>query len=198
MNQGIALIRDRGADLFEFPPGLFDVLATTWDRFDAAWLFAQRVAVVVAAPSPEHTISDLESFRSACSGYPLLLLIPCGSSPEVMQWAAAHCNDFLLLPDRGCEMRARLSRLVADRAPGADREVNRVMGALLPHAGPGLIGSSPAFQEQLRRLSKMAQARAPVLITGETGTGKDVRPRHSRSERSGRRAHGGGGLCGGS
>ena len=50
----------------------------------------------------------------------------------------------------------------------------------------GLIGNAPAFRELLARLPTVAQAEAPVLITGETGTGKELVARavHALSARA--------------
>lgn len=57
------------------------------------------------------------------------------------------------------------------------------------HAGfGGLIGSSPAMQALFRLLAKLAAVDTPVLVQGETGTGKDLVARALHSE--GRRAAG--------
>ena len=51
-----------------------------------------------------------------------------------------------------------------------------------------IVGSSPALQTVLSRISKVAPSDSTVLITGETGTGKELVARaiHRRSRRSGR------------
>jgi len=51
-----------------------------------------------------------------------------------------------------------------------------------------IIGTSPALQEVLSRVAKVAPSDSTVLITGETGTGKELVARaiHKRSQRSGR------------
>lgn len=51
---------------------------------------------------------------------------------------------------------------------------------------PGIVGRSPVLQETIRRLAKVAGTDVPVLITGETGTGKELAARtiHRRSERA--------------
>ncbi len=40
--------------------------------------------------------------------------------------------------------------------------------------GVELIGQSPAFPEIVRLVARMAACDAPVLIEGETGTGKEL------------------------
>src|SRR5580704_16709507 len=50
-----------------------------------------------------------------------------------------------------------------------------------------IVGTSPALQAVLSRLSKVAPTDSTVLVTGETGTGKELIARaiHKHSERSG-------------
>ncbi|MBL8814424.1 MAG: sigma-54-dependent Fis family transcriptional regulator [Planctomyces sp.] len=50
-----------------------------------------------------------------------------------------------------------------------------------------IIGSSPAMQSIYRRIAMVAERNVPVLITGESGTGKDLVARaiHAHSRRSG-------------
>ncbi len=56
-----------------------------------------------------------------------------------------------------------------------------------PSADGLLVGGSTALSEQLRSLDEIAQSDATILITGETGTGKDILARtlHQRSNRRG-------------
>jgi PAS domain S-box-containing protein len=51
-----------------------------------------------------------------------------------------------------------------------------------------IVGTSPALQAVLSRISKVAPSDSTVLVTGETGTGKELVARaiHKRSQRSGR------------
>ena len=56
---------------------------------------------------------------------------------------------------------ARRVQLLAEQAWGKGRGVQ-------------LIGRDPAFIEALERAERLADARAPVLISGETGTGKEL------------------------
>ncbi len=59
----------------------------------------------------------------------------------------------------------------------------------LPSHGPNVIlGSSPAISEIREAIVRYANLDTPVLITGETGTGKDMVAR-ALHEASGRRAH---------
>ncbi|HEX3772215.1 MAG TPA: sigma 54-interacting transcriptional regulator [Polyangiaceae bacterium] len=69
----------------------------------------------------------------------------------------------------------------------------RLDGALLlapcrGAAGPALLGRSPAMQRVEREIATLAPLDTTVLVTGETGTGKELvaRALHQRSRRAGR------------
>ena len=55
----------------------------------------------------------------------------------------------------------------------------------MPVARPKMIGNSPIFQRTLELIARMARYDAPVLIQGETGTGKELAARaiHYQSAR---------------
>jgi len=55
-----------------------------------------------------------------------------------------------------------------------------------PEMHDHFVGSSPVFQSWLRQLSRVAASSAPVLIEGETGSGKELAARaiHYRGERA--------------
>lgn len=87
---------------------------------------------------------------------------------------------------------------VADSAPARVGSVVRLSGVLLvvtkrarvppppPPRAPGLVGG-PALDELRRRIATVARSRTPVLIEGESGSGKEVVARavHAASERAG-------------
>jgi transcriptional regulator with GAF, ATPase, and Fis domain len=56
----------------------------------------------------------------------------------------------------------------------------------VPPATPGLLGDSPALAQLRARLDRIAATKATVLITGETGSGKEVVAQciHDRSPRA--------------
>jgi transcriptional regulator with GAF, ATPase, and Fis domain len=94
-------------------------------------------------------------------------------------------------------VRERVLRGVIDGAAGTLRtahsggvhEVLPLRGVLAVDAiSEDLVGSSPALQAVLRRMAQVAPTDSTVLITGETGTGKELIARaiHKRSPRSAR------------
>jgi two-component system response regulator PilR (NtrC family) len=59
-------------------------------------------------------------------------------------------------------------------------------GAELPVSGRSLIGGSPAMQQARELIDKLARTQAPVYITGESGSGKELAARliHEQSARA--------------
>jgi two-component system response regulator GlrR len=94
--------------------------------------------------------------------------------------------DFLIAPLRAAEVRARVRRLLSrSHEPAQERERER-QTALAGLAQ--LVGEDPTFLAVKRKLPLLARSEAPVLLTGETGTGKEVCARaiHYLSRRAGK------------
>ncbi|MCC7540606.1 MAG: sigma-54-dependent Fis family transcriptional regulator [Deltaproteobacteria bacterium] len=92
--------------------------------------------------------------------------------------------DYLTKPFHPDELLARLARIDEQRA--LRREL-REARAELARAAPGaaVVGRSPAMVKLLHRVETFADSNAPVMITGETGTGKELVATmlHARSAR---------------
>lgn len=94
-------------------------------------------------------------------------LAPPEPLAELLEAGAA---DFILAPLRAADVLPRLARW---REPGPSQsaeviEIKRRLGL------QKFIGESPAFVREIQKLPKLAQCDASVLITGETGTGKEM------------------------
>jgi DNA-binding NtrC family response regulator len=86
----------------------------------------------------------------------------------------AQCTDFVAWPCGDDELELRLRHLFQ---PAASRAVADDQAAAADVAGLNLMGRSPRFQQFLTQLRKVAQCDVPVLIRGETGTGKELAAR---------------------
>jgi formate hydrogenlyase transcriptional activator len=117
---------------------------------------------------------------------------------EPMQPTPDHLAVLEIFAARGC---AELERVRAERAlREALAEVQRLKDKLQventylqeeiqsEHNFEEIIGGSAAWQKLVREIESIAASEATVLITGETGTGKELvaRALHSRSPRRGR------------
>src|SRR5258705_8618766 len=68
----------------------------------------------------------------------------------------------------------------------AAEQICEATGAATQRAPQALIGESPAMQEVVRLIERVAPTEASVLITGESGCGKELVAQmiHARSERA--------------
>jgi DNA-binding NtrC family response regulator len=105
------------------------------------------------------------------SAAPSLALLPDTLAEGVLRHASRALDDFLLWPARQHEFRERLARLlgIGRGAPAG------VAARLQDELGlRNFVGQDPAFQAMVARLPRIARSEGNVLITGETGTGKEL------------------------
>ena len=82
------------------------------------------------------------------------------------------CCDCAQWPCAADELAFRVGRLCKRTGDQVSCELDPVLTESL--AGLNLIGRSAPFQEAMRRLRRLLPCDAPVLIHGETGTGKEL------------------------
>ena len=141
--------------------------------------------ILLLPASKEQTAHLLATLQAQAPGPPLLLILHAGDLPEQLAERFPWATDFLLTPLREAEVRTRVRRLLAgSRAPARPR-VHKCTTATVELAH--LVGEDPAFATLKRQLPRLAQYEAPVLLTGETGTGKGLcaRALHYLSRRAG-------------
>lgn len=130
----------------------------------------------------------LRRARTDTPDLPVILITGHGSvkaAVEAMQQGAFH---YLLKPADPNELRVVLARAIEDAAL---RRENRFLRSAIPVEGaPGrrLLGQGPAMQAVFDLMARVARTDSTVLITGETGAGKELvaRTLHCMSRRSDR------------
>jgi len=114
-----------------------------------------------------------------------ILMTAFGTVSSAVQGVKAGATDFLVKPlDLGAVLhrieRVRAERLVRAETRRLRAEVDRARGF------GDLVGTSPAMVRVYDLLARSARSDASVLLTGETGTGKELAARalHRASRRS--------------
>lgn len=145
----------------------------TWDRLLPGMLNKSQFRVIVAntLPDPALVMSFLRNFRSEPIGVPILAILPQAPNEELMSLVSELADDFVIHPIREQELVIRIQRMLGARA--------ETSAAVTPEifAEPALSklhGRDAAFLRAVERVPVFARIQAPVLITGETGTGKEL------------------------
>lgn len=101
---------------------------------------------------------------------PVIMITAQGSERAAVDAMRAGAYDYLAKPFDVDELAAVLERALE---VGSLRERTRQLDAERS-MGRTVVGSSPAFQRTLHAVSRLADRDIPVLISGETGTGKEL------------------------
>lgn len=137
-----------------------------------AWLACHHVDVVVADNDLEGT-RGLDLFEAARARNPAIPFILLGTSSDVPGEAETGRHgvlDYMAKPVDGLA----LARAV-NRASGTRRHRTETARNDAPVSKTAtVIGTSPRFLDTLACVDRVAQSAAPVLLVGETGTGKDL------------------------
>ena len=134
--------------------------------------------------------SGLELFRHVCVSAPgtdVILMTAHGAIEDAVAALKQGAKDYLLKPFDLEELAVRVARIMEQRE--LKREFSAVKTELLARAeGSGLVGRTPAMARIHDRIATLSLSDAPVLITGETGTGKELVARrlHELSARRGK------------
>ena len=130
----------------------------------------------------------IEFFRSAHEAKPDrdgIVLTGQASLDSAIEALRAGVSDYLLKPLRGPQLEVVFQRLSARRT--LESEVDTLRDALQETGRLGeLIGKSPIMLKAFECIRRVARSNAPVLITGQSGTGKEVAARtiHRLSRRA--------------
>jgi DNA-binding NtrC family response regulator len=100
-----------------------------------------------------------------------LAVIPDQADEELLRVAAQAASDFVFWPLHEGEFRQRVERMLGS----SKQDWQSVCARLIQEAGVSqLIGADPAFLDAIKPIQAIACSDAPVLIVGETGTGKEL------------------------
>jgi DNA-binding NtrC family response regulator len=180
---------------------LAEVLARESYAVSRALSAGEALALVDGAPAFDAVLTDLR--MPEASGLDLLaelrrrnpdalvlVLTAFGDATGAAAAIRAGAYDFISKPYDLAELRQTLSRALSRRQLASTRGATpRGPTDAVPPNGATLVGHSPAIITVMKQVARVAPSQATVLITGETGTGKELVARtiHRFSDRAERR-----------
>ncbi len=127
----------------------------------------------------------LEEIRQRDQETPVFLITAYGSIEVAVQALKRGANDYLSKPWDNEKLLIEIDRAISQRR--LERENTELKRALKQrYSFPNIVGKSERMLKILDLVSQVAQSRATILITGETGTGKELIANaiHAHSARS--------------
>ena len=117
-------------------------------------------------------LSALEAFKAEGlnRNTPVIIMTAYSRVEDAVRALKAGAYDYLTKPLDLELVRAAVSRALEHRALKEEKE----SGLWGPERDDGLVGQSPAFRKVLDMIDLVAASEATVLITGESGVGKEV------------------------
>ncbi|MGK4000908.1 sigma-54-dependent transcriptional regulator [Sorangium sp. So ce1024] len=177
--------------------GLEKLLRQEGYAVDAAGDGAEALEIAAERP-PDVVVTDLKmpkmdgmallgKLREQDPSLPVLVVTAFGDVTSAVQAMRAGAEDYLTKPVDFDALLLSIERALERSALRVEAEnLRRQLREREGEGVEGLIGASPAMQKVYRMARQVAAARATVLITGESGTGKGelARAIHAKGPRA--------------
>ena len=141
--------------------------------------------VIFACPSsPRAVAAQLAAMGAGRDDVDVMVALPATAADDAAGYLAAGADDILWLPLRSDEVVLRHYTWRSRRETSLETE--RIRHEVISQGPfPSLIGRSPPMRRVFHQLHQVGASDASVLLTGETGTGKEMMARalHALSHR---------------
>ena len=179
-NKGHILVVDDEADIRE---GLEMLLGGEGYRVDLAQNAAEGLhrlesrgydLVLLDLMMPDRSGMDvLEEVRKRDRSTPIFLITAYGSVEAAVNALKRGANDYFSKPWDNDKLLIEIERMIAARR--LETENTQLKRALKQrYSFPNIIGKSERIVKMLDLVAQVASSRSTILITGETGTGKEL------------------------
>ena len=145
----------------------------TWDSLvpDSLSRSAAQLIVASAVPPTAEVMNLFEWLRGHSIPAPTFAVLPEAADEELVRRALEVADDFTFCPIRRSELEQRVTRLLGPEQSTVESVRNRLAEEM---GLAQLVGRHPTFLRAVEQVPRFARSGMPVLITGETGTGKEL------------------------
>ncbi len=157
-----------------------DVATATRRVAEGGWDIA-----LLTAREPTRATSDVTALREADASLPIVVIDASGSGRINRRCLKAGASDCLDLDRAEADLEdALVDTLTHSRSREREQVLRRAVER--PYSFEEFLGESPPMRKVYAMIDRVATSGVDVLVTGETGTGKELvaRALHRRSRRS--------------
>jgi two-component system response regulator GlrR len=157
--------------LKEKPSGASVASFCSSEHFEIIARFSPDIIFVVLSPTQTKQFSVLiQSLRIEQSELPIIIVIEGIMPDEMIELLKLGVSDFITSPIKSVDIIPRIWRHIEQKHRG-DTLINILKEKL---GLKQLIGRSPIFLAEIEKISMITKCDASVIISGETGTGKEL------------------------
>ncbi len=154
----------------------FELQQLDWKSFNFERVrdYQADLIVPIAVDGTAWLIELLRSFRQKPIAIPIFPILSRDANSKLLALVAEVAADFVVCPTHREEVLQRALRIIGRSC----REIDSIRNRLTDELGLArLVGLDPAFLKLIEKIPLIARSNSPVLITGETGTGKELSAR---------------------
>ena len=154
------------------PNAGFRWIRSTWATLPISQVTDNRLLLIaVGVPDPTVAIQGLRRLLRTPVRIPTLAVMPMDSPTDLVHSFRVVADDVILWPVREQELLQRLKWLLTP----ADRPAELARKKLTQElAFRNMVGTAPSFVRLLEEIARFGPTEVSVLLTGETGTGKEL------------------------
>ena len=145
----------------------------------------EKIDLVVSDMNLEADQSGFDLLKDLRSRCPVILVTGFGTLDSAVEAAREGAWDFISKPFKVEEVVAIARRALeqTEKSTADDRKAEQLSA---PYEQGGLVGRAPEMIQLYKEIARVAPTRSTVLITGQSGTGKELVARsiHQHSTRS--------------
>src|SRR5436305_3799249 len=146
---------------------------TTWNDFraDALLRCPAQLLLANATPITDSVALFFNWLHKNPIHIPLIAILPEFPDRDFLRMVSEVADDFVFWPLRDEELHQRIARILEPQST-SHQQISKLLESEM--ALTRLAGQHPAFLKAVEQVPQFAASNAPVLITGETGTGKEL------------------------
>ena len=145
----------------------------TWEGLEPYKFSPSQLKLIIAhvAPAAKGVWPFFRALQARTIPIPVVAVLPESVDRELLNLVSQAADDFIFSPLRGEELDLRVGRVLGTSDGRTEGIRNKLVGEL---GLAQLVGQHPLFVNALEQAVLFSANHAPVLITGETGTGKEL------------------------